>query len=474
MDPRYHFHRKTGEMNDPNGMMYTTTSGGQVTYHMHFQSQGGEKPGRCSHGNNGAHTWGHATSTDLIHWVERNVTCIVSSSGGGIALDAGALGNFTAAALGSAPTADGPGTKVGLELWLNDDPDLLKPWTVHDDGLGCYGTTTKAGAVVCPSMVPPELHAGYIGDNYVWQEGRPGNRTYYVLSGSTVCDADKPWCGYPHGHTPMALLFSSKDLLHWKFSSVFWSGQPVKPLPGDDRLDVPDTFSLPDGRQAFIWLTGGYSVWAVGTFDRLSERFTPHLEGAFDTGKLFCQQSLWMAGERPRRVSLGWVRSTPYATQSLAREISHTPNGGLLFSPLRELETLQIQTIGDYHGPLPAVPSPLASGVQVRVTLNATIAAHDATGFAAITVWGDLKTTITLRCTDRTWMLEVDGQTLTYPGVSTDTTTMDIFLDGSIAEVFAGGVVHTLAARGTPSSDGISVHGANASASVRAWSMSSI
>ena len=74
----------------------------------------------------------------------------------------------------------------------------------------------------CLSMVPRELHAGfdppllphppptpphththiprYIGDNYVWQEGAPGNRTYYVIAGSTVCDADKPW--YGHRHTP--------------------------------------------------------------------------------------------------------------------------------------------------------------------------------------------------------------------------------------------------------------------------------
>ena len=36
--PAYHYTRAAYHMNDPNGLMYTTDSAGNVTYHMYFQS----------------------------------------------------------------------------------------------------------------------------------------------------------------------------------------------------------------------------------------------------------------------------------------------------------------------------------------------------------------------------------------------------------------------------------------------------
>ena len=36
--PAYHYTRAKNHMNDPNGLMYTTDSAGNVTYHMYFQS----------------------------------------------------------------------------------------------------------------------------------------------------------------------------------------------------------------------------------------------------------------------------------------------------------------------------------------------------------------------------------------------------------------------------------------------------
>lgn len=147
--------------------------------------------------------------------------------------------------------------------------------------------------------------AGYIGDNYVWHELQTdGTDKYYVLSGSNRCPTTAPWCGYNYANTtPQALLFSSRDLIVWQFESVFWSG-PSQP---GNRVDTPDTFPLVDGSQAFLWLTGGRTVWMRGTFDRNTGVFTETDKGVVDPGSLYCQQSL--DDQHGRRTQFGWVQA---------------------------------------------------------------------------------------------------------------------------------------------------------------------
>ena len=84
--PVYHFTRKSGEMSEPSGLMWTDgpdTPGGfpTATYHMYFQSLG---PGKGPY--DPLHVWGHARSSDLVHWTRGNSTQVIGSSGGGVAL----------------------------------------------------------------------------------------------------------------------------------------------------------------------------------------------------------------------------------------------------------------------------------------------------------------------------------------------------------------------------------------------------
>jgi fructan beta-fructosidase len=51
--PQFHYSRPSGFMNDPNGLVYYDGE-----YHMFYQARG--LPGGIG--------WGHAVSTDLVHW----------------------------------------------------------------------------------------------------------------------------------------------------------------------------------------------------------------------------------------------------------------------------------------------------------------------------------------------------------------------------------------------------------------------
>jgi hypothetical protein len=263
--------------------------------------------------------------------------------------------NWRAAAFASVPlNPPRPPKGVGLSLWTNADPGLAGgAWELYEKGT-CFGTLSNTSGVICADMVPDSVQAGYLGDNYVWKEADPdGGWVFYVLIGSNKCPAAQPWCGYADaGATPQALLFKSTDLLQWSFASVFWAG-PSPLGPAYNRVDTPDTFPLgtagSQGKQAFIWLTAGTTIWMIGTVAASGAEggraFTEESTGLMDTGSLVCQQSL--SDHMGRRVQLGWVQASGDGwdgAQSLPRQISASADGSkLLFAPLPE--------VWDLHGP---------------------------------------------------------------------------------------------------------------------------
>ncbi|WP_305085149.1 glycoside hydrolase family 32 protein [uncultured Faecalibaculum sp.] len=65
---QYHFSNEQGWSNDPNGMVYFNG-----TWHLFFQYY----PDGVNHGSM---SWGHATSTDLVHWTEHEVPDVFKAS----------------------------------------------------------------------------------------------------------------------------------------------------------------------------------------------------------------------------------------------------------------------------------------------------------------------------------------------------------------------------------------------------------
>ena len=359
--PLFHYTRLSGEMNDPNGLQWRRLPDGSAEYHMFHQ----HADGTC-HGfdHTGSHAWGHGRSPDLVRWQRMNNSGVCGSTSGGVTvlptdLPAGhPAAGWKAAILVSAPSMSAIGNEsVGLHLYTSSDEHLAswsryQPPTISPNGDDC---------VICPSLVPSATHASNIGDSFVFAEPAwdkplpPGveHRTFYVLSGSSICDDDENgghWCGYARG-TPQSLLFSSVDMVTWQFKSVFWSG-PFGGARGS--LYTPDTFSLDAGRQALIYLMGG-TRWQIGSLSNSTGVFVAE-PGAQNAGSEHglgsCGQSV--TDEHGRRVQFGWqhvsVHGAPYTgAQSLPRVITAPPaaeGGGLRFP--RMLNTRGDSSFNDF------------------------------------------------------------------------------------------------------------------------------
>ena len=71
--PWYHFHRREGEMNDPNGLQWRRLGeASTVSYEMFHQHDNGTQA--CYGSEGSGHVWAHASSPDLVRWVRRPET----------------------------------------------------------------------------------------------------------------------------------------------------------------------------------------------------------------------------------------------------------------------------------------------------------------------------------------------------------------------------------------------------------------
>lgn len=322
--PQFHFTPEMNWMNDPNGLVYFDGE-----YHLFYQHN--------PHGNEWGHmSWGHAVSTDLVHWKHLPIALH----------DEHGVMIFSGCCVVDWKNSSGFGK--------NGRPPMVAIYTGHG-----YGKQTQDLA--------------YSNDN---------GRTWTKYSGNPVLDLNEKDFRDPKvfWHEPTSKwvmlvslaaakklqFYTSSDLKQWKLASEFGpAGVEAKP-----NWECPDLFELPidneSGKKKWVLqidIGGGAPAGGSG-----SEYFV----GEFDGTKFTCddpdKKSRWtdygrdfyaavsfsdIPKEDGRRIWIGWMNNWQTAllptsrwrsAMSIPRVLSlrKTDNGyDLIQTPVKELQSLR-------------------------------------------------------------------------------------------------------------------------------------
>jgi sucrose-6-phosphate hydrolase SacC (GH32 family) len=308
--PQIHFSPRKNWTNDPNGLVYY-----KGEYHLFFQ----HNPVSVKWGNM---TWGHAVSTDLLHWTQLDH-----------ALEPDDLGTIYS---GSA-----------VVDWKNTGGFK----TGEEDVLVSFYTSAGGHA---PTPVPYTQSMAYSNDRGRSWTKFPGNPVIgHVRSKNR--DPKVLW-HEPSNRWILALyleeneysLYASEDLVDWTLLQALT-------LPG--VTECPDFFELAvdgnaDNTKWVYWgANGGY---LIGSFD--GQRFEPEsdvLRAEFGKNGYAAQSWSDIPDEDGRRIQISWMRGGHYPAMPFNQQMSFpvelrlrtTPDGvRLQRNPIREIEDLYEST----------------------------------------------------------------------------------------------------------------------------------
>jgi sucrose-6-phosphate hydrolase SacC (GH32 family)/nicotinamidase-related amidase/type 1 glutamine amidotransferase len=296
--PLYHFRPPALWINDPNGPVFH-----EGYYHLFFQQNPyGDRWERMH--------WGHARSSDLVHW-EQLPTALWPSE------ELGEAHCFS----GSAAIRD-DGTPVILytsigpqrppEQWAALGDRELITWTKHPAN----------------PVITLEHHGELVIDD--WRDPfifREGGRWLLAVG------------GHRRGGKGCVLLYSSEDLLAWKFLGMPFEGEEA-------NWECPNLFRL-GGRWVLIYSPHGIVRYYTGRLDLESCKFTPEVHGAMDWSPDYYAPNC-LEDDSGRRVLWGWVRNFPAGrgwngVLTLPRVLSLLPDGRIAQRPAPELAALRLE-----------------------------------------------------------------------------------------------------------------------------------
>ncbi|MGC4108541.1 MAG: glycoside hydrolase family 32 protein [Thermomicrobiales bacterium] len=312
--PLYHFTPPHFWMNDPNGLIQWNG-----IYHLFYQ----HNPFGSLWGN--MH-WGHAISSDLVHWEHLPIALAPDADGP----DDG--GCFSGVAI----NADGTPTLIYTGVRKPDHEPQVPCLATSDDPYLRTWTKFPGNPVIA---APPEgIDAVIFRDHTVWRE----DGVWYQGVGS----------GIP-GEGGTVLVYRSTDLLTWEYLHplVVGDATQTEPFPTGTGWECPDFFRI-DGRSGLIFAShgpGGLNVaWLTG--DYADQRLLPAATGLVDAGPSFYAPQSF-TDDAGRRVMIGWLRERRAddaqvadgwsGAMTLPRLLSISEDGTLQSTPAPEIDLLR-------------------------------------------------------------------------------------------------------------------------------------
>jgi fructan beta-fructosidase len=288
--PQFHFTAPANWINDPNGLIYY-----HGEYHLFYQLNTGAREACWITG--GKPRWGHAVSTDLLHWDSLPETSIQAGSGSGV-VD---FGNSAGFARGAA--------------------DVLVVF--YGGGISF---STDRGRTWVPCAEPPVLPKA--ADPYVFRH-----------------EPTRQWIMVTFIHPEARRdfrIYRSDDLRNWTLASV----------RKGECYECPGLFELPvEGTGETRWiLHGGNGEYFIGQFD--GRDFTPESgRHRMDWGHFYASQ-IWANTrlETGRTVQIAWMHGAQFPKETVFNQqltlpceltLRQLPEGmRLCRQPVREIATL--------------------------------------------------------------------------------------------------------------------------------------
>lgn len=452
--PLYHFTPPQNWMNDPNGLIQW-----QGTYHLFYQ----HNPFGALWGN--MH-WGHAISTDLVHWEHLPIALAPDDDGP----DAGGCFSGVAIVHNGIPTLVYTGVGPSLEpqvpcIATSDDP-LLRTWTKYEGN---------------PVIPTPSFDVVIFRDHTLWQE----DGVWYQGIGS----------GLP-GEGGTVLVYRSEDLRHWDYVGPLTVGDATQtePFPTGTGWECPDFFHL-NGMEGLIFAShgpGGLNVaWLSGNY--ANAKLDPSATSLVDAGPSFYAPQSF-TDERGRRVMIGWLRERRgddaqvadgwSGAMTLPRILSIGSDGTLHSAPAPEVvllrgrhTTVAIDEIGE-DGIVNGVGG---DAIEIQATFAANagpvgliVRRDGATGEQVRVVVDPVAGTLELDTTAASTDPDAWGMhSIDHVRVTDGTLTVRVFVDRSVIEAYLDDRI-AISDRVYPTSEnatGVAIVNPGALQSLDAWTM---
>ena len=281
--PKIHFTPKANWMNDPNGMVFYNNQ-----YHLFYQYYPDSTIWGPMH-------WGHATSTDLVHWQHQP-----------IALYPDSLGYIYS---GSAVVDESNTSGFGKD----GKPPLVAIFTSHNPVGEKAGNTNFENQSIAYSVDEGKTWIKYANNPVVKNPGIKDFRDPKV----SWYEADKKWI-MTLATQDRVTFYSSRDLKNWNRESEF--GKEFGAHGG--VWECPDLFSLDyDGKQVWVLFVsinpggpngGSATQYFTGQFD--GNKFTPYQTDTrwVDYGPDDYAGVTW-SNTGKRKIFIGWMSNWDYA-----------------------------------------------------------------------------------------------------------------------------------------------------------------
>lgn len=347
--PQFHFSPEKHWMNDPNGMIYY-----KGIYHLFYQYYPKDIVWGPMH-------WGHATSTDLVHWKHKE-----------IALFPDKLGLiFSGSAVVDINNTSGLGTK--------ENPPMIAIFTYHNMEIEKAGKINTQSQGLAYSLDEGETWKKYDGNPIIKNPELKDFRDPKVFWNEETKEWNLVLVAGDH-----AQFYTSKNLTNWNLQSEF--GKNIGAHGG--VWECPDLFKLKvKGSEEEKWALlisinpgapngGSGTQYFIGDYDGKTFKTNQKDIKWIDYGTDNYAGVTYNDTPDNKRIFIGWMSNWLYArntptknwrsAMTLPREISLSEINGNYTLKSTPIEQFKQQLVSDYSKDL----TPLKKGTKIDFTYD--------------------------------------------------------------------------------------------------------